>query len=390
MNEKKLLIVGIDPGTTAAYAVLDIEGSLIEVKSSKQLDLKILISEAMKIGKVVLVGTDKVNVPGLVESFATKLGARIISPGEDLKVDEKRQMVQNFGFDDEHQGDALASALFAHKRAKALLDKIDFFAEENRKYCIKNRIKELVITKEISIKSAVSMIEKKDEESKIMEAVVVERKLRESDFLKLYNKLKRHEEEIRLLRSFNNNLKKTIGGYQSILSKHKKFNSNDKKIFDFRESRIKSLENLLKLKEKDVEHMKSIVRRFNNILSNINNFYILKKLDTLGINEFNFKNKILNIQRNDIILADNPNIVSNESVELLKNKVFIIVYKKPISEKVEGSLPFVFVNAKNLKIDEDRYFGFIEKRHFEMEQGKVNWVKKVVEDYKREKQLIHG
>src|SRR3989338_7900791 len=110
MNEKKLLIVGIDPGITTAYAVLDIESNLIELKSSKQLDLKILISEVMKIGKVVLVGTDKVKVPSLVESFATKLGARIVNPDEDLKVDEKRKMTQNFSFDDEHQGDALASA----------------------------------------------------------------------------------------------------------------------------------------------------------------------------------------------------------------------------------------------------------------------------------------
>lgn len=393
MNENKLLIVGIDPGVTTAYAVLDIEGNLIELKSSKQLDLKILISEAMKIGRVVLVGTDKFKVPGLVESFATKLGARIISPEYDLKVDEKRQMIQNFSFDDEHQGDALASALFAHKRTKMLLDKIDFFAEENGKYGIKNRVKELVITKEMSIKSAASMIEKKDEEPKIMEKAVVGRQLNKNDFIRLHNKLKRYEEEIKLMKRHNDNLNNELKKYRKIPSDSSKLQSsknNSKKLADFRESRIKSLENLLKLKEKDVEHMKSVVRRFNNILSNINNFYILKKLDTLGIKEFNFKNKILNIQGNDIFLVDNPNIVSNEVVDLLKNKVFIIVYKKPISEKVEGSLPFVFVNAKNLKIDEDRHFGFIEKRNFEMEKGKVDWVKKIVEDYKREKQLIHG
>ncbi len=393
MNEKKLLIVGIDPGMTTAYAVLDIEGNLIHLKSSKQLDLKLLISEVMKIGKVVLVGTDKVKIPSLVESFATKLGARIISPEEDLKVDEKRKMIQNFSFDDEHQGDALASALFAYKKTKALLDKIDFFVKENKKYNIRNMIKALVITKEISIKSAVGIIEKKDEESKIIEKVVVERQLSENDFLRLYNKLKKYEEEIKLMEKYNNNLKNELEKYQKILSDQSKLQAsknNSNKLADFRESRIKSLENLLKLKEKDVEHIKSIVRKFNNILSNINNYYILKKLDTLGINEFNFKNKVLNIQKNDIILVDNPNIVSNEVIDLLKNKVFMIVYKKLTSKKIEESLPFVFINAKNLKIDEDKYFGFIEKRHFEMEKDKVNWAKKIVEDYKREKQLISG
>jgi predicted RNase H-like nuclease (RuvC/YqgF family) len=128
MEERKLLIVGIDPGTTTAYAVLGIEGNLIHLDSSKQLDLKLLISETISHGKAVLVGTDKAKVPNLVESFATKLGARIVSPQEDLKVDEKREMVSNFNFGDEHQGDALASALFAYKETKALLDKINFFA----------------------------------------------------------------------------------------------------------------------------------------------------------------------------------------------------------------------------------------------------------------------
>ncbi|MBI2650244.1 DUF460 domain-containing protein [Candidatus Woesearchaeota archaeon] len=188
MENKKLLIVGIDPGTTTGYAVLDIEGNLLHLNSSKQLDLNMLISDAISLGKVVLVGTDKAKVPHLVEAFATKLGAKVVSPQEDLKVDEKRRMASNFNFNDEHQADALASALFAYRETKALLDKIDFFAEENKKYSIKDKIKELVIKKKISIKSAVSMLEKKDEESKTIEKVIAERKLNEDDFLKLYGK----------------------------------------------------------------------------------------------------------------------------------------------------------------------------------------------------------
>ena len=70
MDDKKLLIVGIDPGTTIGYAVLDIEGNLIHLNSSKQLDLSLLISETINFGKAVLVGTDKAKVPGLVEAFA--------------------------------------------------------------------------------------------------------------------------------------------------------------------------------------------------------------------------------------------------------------------------------------------------------------------------------
>ena len=144
MEGKKLLIVGIDPGTTTAYAVLDIEGNLLHLASSKQLSLNQMISDTLKLGKVVLVGTDKGKIPHLAAAFGAKFGARIVNPEQDLKVDEKRKIVSSFDFDNEHQADALASALFAYRSEKSLLDKIDFFAEKNKKHGIKNRIKTLV------------------------------------------------------------------------------------------------------------------------------------------------------------------------------------------------------------------------------------------------------
>lgn len=388
MDDKKLLIVGIDPGTTIGYAVLDIEGNLIHLSSSKQLDLSLLISETINLGKAVLVGTDKAKVPGLVEAFATKLGARIASPEEDLKVNEKRIMTSDFIFDNEHQGDALASALFAYKATKTLLDKIDFFAKENSLYDIKDRIKELVIAKRISIKNAISIIEKKDEEAQIIEKVIVEKRLNEKDFLKLYSKLKKYEIEIKLIKKYNNNLREKINKLEKIHIKKEVSKNDNKRLDDFRENRIRFLENAIKFKDKEAEGLKSLIRKFNSIISNINNFYILKKLDRLSINEFNFKNKILDVKINDILLVDNPNIVSGSVIDLLKNRIFVIVHKNPISKKVENSLPFVFISSKNLKIDEDRYFGFVEKRHFEMEKNKVNWVNKIVDDYKKEKDLI--
>ena len=387
MENRKLLVVGIDPGTTIGYAVLGIEGNLIYLDSSKQLDLNQIISKTIDFGKVILVGTDKAKVPNLVESFATKLGARVVSPQEDLKIDEKRRMTGSFNYGDEHQGDALASALFAYKETKALLDKIDFFAEEYKKHGLKDRIKELVIAKRISIKNAVSILEEKNEESKVMEKVIAEKKPSENDFLRLYNKLKKYEAEMGLIKTYNNNLKKKIVNMEK-QTKLEEPKTSNKPQMDFKENRIRFLENKVKSKEKEAEHLKLLIKKLDEIVSEINNYYILKKLDTLGINEFNFKNKVLNIQANDILLVDNPNIASADAVGLLKNKVFVIVCKKPVSKKAETELPFLFMSAKSLKIDEYRYFGFVEKRNFDMEKGKVNWIRKIVDDYKREKEEL--
>jgi len=389
MEEKKLLIVGIDPGTTIGFAVLDIEGNLLHLDSSKHLSLDSLISVTIGLGKAVLVGTDKSKVPNLVKTFATKLGAEAVCPGEDLKVDEKRKMTGSFETGDDHQSDALASALFAYKEIKPLLSKIDIFVRDNKKHGIKDRIKEIVITKKMSIKGALSMIEKKDEESTIMKKVVEDDILSQKDFLKLYVKLKKCQKELELVKSYNNNLKSRISFLEGNRAE-KEIRRDSSKVVDFREKRARFLEGILKSKDKEIGKLKFLLRGFNNILSRINDFYVLKKLDTLGIAEFNFKNRVLQIRKNDILLVDDPNAASLKVVGLLKEKVFIIVHNKPISKKLEMEVPFLFIDAANLRIEDDKYFGFVEKRHFEAEKDRAGWAMKMVEEYQNEKkQLIY-
>ena len=222
-----------------------------------------------------------------------------------------------------------------------------------------------------------------------MEKIVVERKLNEPDFLKLYSKLKRYEAEIRLIRIHNNNLKNRIGGLEKQAMQEPR--NKIEKPAGFMEKRVRNLEETLRSKKNEIEYLKSVIKRFNSILSDIGNFYVLKKLDTLGFKEFSFKGRILNIRRNDMLLVDNPNIFSNEVISLLKNRVFVVVNRRPVSKKIENELPFVFIGAESLKIEEDRYFGFVEKKHFESEKNKTKWFNKIVEDYKKEKeQLISG
>ena len=54
----ELLILGVDPGTTKGYAVLDIKGNILDVKSSKLISMDIIMGETIKLGKPILVGTD--------------------------------------------------------------------------------------------------------------------------------------------------------------------------------------------------------------------------------------------------------------------------------------------------------------------------------------------
>jgi predicted RNase H-like nuclease (RuvC/YqgF family) len=298
-------------------------------------------------------------------------------------VNEKKSMSNNFDFANDHEMDAIASAVFAYKNIKPLIDKVNFYCDKNNKSPIRKRVLELVILKKISIKNAVAVAEKKDEPSKVIDKVISEKKIEEKDFIRIFDALKKSESEIRILKEYNNRLNNEI---KKIKSAPKRLITS-KNAPDFRERRILSLENSLLAKQKELEKFRGIVQRLNSFISRINDFYILKKLDSLGITEVEHKNKILNIRKNDILLVEDANIFSQKSVDMLKDKVDVIVCRAPISKKIENDLPFIFLNASKLKINEDKYFAFADKKQLEMEKDKSGWVKKVIEDYKREKEI---
>lgn len=158
---EKLTIIGIDPGTTKSYAVLDLNGNILEVKSSKKLTTEIITKEAFKFGKPILVGTDVSKVPGFVEKIASGLGAKISKPDENIQSHHKIKLVKkflknkDFEVKNKHENDALISAILAYKSIKPLLNKI-----ENKYSELGNleEIKNLVLKENINIKQAVDFL----------------------------------------------------------------------------------------------------------------------------------------------------------------------------------------------------------------------------------------
>ena len=157
----KLTIIGIDPGTTKSYAVLDLNGNVLEVKSSKKLDISIITKAAFKFGNPILVGTDVNKVPNFVEKIASSFGAKLFKPEINLQENHKHKIAKkflkkkNFKINNKHENDALISAILAYKSIKPLLNKIE------NKYPDKNveEIKNLVLKENINIKKAIDLIE---------------------------------------------------------------------------------------------------------------------------------------------------------------------------------------------------------------------------------------
>jgi len=392
MGEKQLLIVGVDPGTTLGYAVIDFEGNVVRVHSEKNLDLNSLISELIKLGKSLIVAGDKEHNPDFVDKLAVKIGAKVISPDYDLKVSEKRALTEDYETENQHEIDALASAFFALKKIGSLLKKINIFVEHYKKESIEQQLIEFVVGKGLSIRDAVEIIEEPEkEEIKIIKEVVEERKLTEKDFLELYKKFKEAKKDISLLKEQNKKLKDEITSIRrdyEYMFKQISQSQLDKKmgsLLDFKEKRIKFFDAQLKRKEEEIKSMQSEITTLFYFLSNMNSSVLLKKLDNLGLKEFEKKKNILNIKERDILLVKDADIISDKTIDKIKDKVDIIFFKKPVSKKIENKLSFVFIDANDVNIEENEYFGILNKNEFEKIKNKKALLHKIVEDYKKER-----
>nr|WP_255666134.1 DUF460 domain-containing protein [Haladaptatus sp. DYF46] len=107
------VIVGIDPGTTTAVAMTDLDGTLLDVLSTRTADTADVIEWIIERGRPVIVAADVTPMPETVEKFRRSFDAAGWTPERDLPVDEKQHRTREEGYDNDHQRDAMAAALFA-------------------------------------------------------------------------------------------------------------------------------------------------------------------------------------------------------------------------------------------------------------------------------------
>ncbi|WP_247730973.1 DUF460 domain-containing protein [Halovivax limisalsi] len=107
------VVVGIDPGTTTAVAIVSLEGNVHDVWSSRTSDTADVIEWIVERGRPVIVAADVTPIPETVEKFRRSFDAAAWTPARDLAIDEKQHRTREHPYDDDHQRDALAAALFA-------------------------------------------------------------------------------------------------------------------------------------------------------------------------------------------------------------------------------------------------------------------------------------
>ncbi|HOX35236.1 MAG TPA: DUF460 domain-containing protein [Methanoregulaceae archaeon] len=115
-GKPRYLIVGIDPGTTTAVAALDLDGNLLHLASSRQMDMSAVTETLCKVGKPLIIASDVHDMPYSVEKIRRAFSAIAFSPKQDTSVDAKMEITAPFSYANDHERDALSAALEAYRQ----------------------------------------------------------------------------------------------------------------------------------------------------------------------------------------------------------------------------------------------------------------------------------
>jgi len=107
------VLVGVDPGTTTAAAVVGLDGEVLDALSTRTADTAAVIEWIIERGRPILVAADVTPMPETVEKIRRSFDAAGWTPASDLPVDTKKHRTRQEGYDNDHERDAMAAALAA-------------------------------------------------------------------------------------------------------------------------------------------------------------------------------------------------------------------------------------------------------------------------------------
>lgn len=410
---RELLIVGVDPGTTVGYAALDTKGRILKTRSSKQLELNSLLEEIVKLGSVLAMGTDKGKCPSLIEKAAAKTGAKVIVPKEDMLVAEKEALTKGRATGNGHERDALAAALYAYKELEPLLNRIEKALEREGKQDIFMEVTEIVVATGTNIKDAIREADgKRKEDAEMLErslitsataatakaatdAAEIKEKTPQEKMQEMLLKRLRNENEI--LRNYNDKLIARIKLTGKELKKAAKATTRNV-VTDKKQDELEIQHRQLLAK------MQAIINQKNTKLAELmhekellemilaTEGIVIKKLDTLGHDEFRQKNNRLDLKENDTVLVENPESFSQKTLEQLQHKNITVIVRNKISSAVAKTLHdygITAVPAEGIGLIESENFAAADKE--QLERAKERHAEKniagLIESYKEERKM---
>jgi predicted RNase H-like nuclease (RuvC/YqgF family) len=382
----KYFILGIDPGTTAAYCLLKLNGKIHTLRSKKGLTRADIIREVYEKGIPAIIASDVPQTPHLVEKIASTVNAPIFTPKKPIAVADKNELAREYGNEmkihNAHERDALTAAVYAFRSLLPKFQQIDQLIRDEQLSVDRNYLKALVI-KGSSINEALAKIE--CEESEPVETVPEQQPVEEEPLTQeRYDSLKVKTEH---LEAENKVLSEKIEDLQRLVEYMK-----------FRESELSesleivSRENHWKIKrDREVEKAKSTLKKtqrearslrkqVDTLRKRLERLTGVKRLEMRGdmlavkvishftresIEEFNKK---VGLRKGDVVLFEDASGGGPQTAGILIDReVRAVVVDTPLShlprdELIKALIPVV--DAKEVELQRVDEFAFISRSKF--------------------------
>lgn len=380
--------MGIDPGTTLGFAILDLTGNILAVSSSKQMELSSLITEVTHYGKPVIVGCDKKNVPDFVQKWGTKTGSRIYAPDHDLTTQEKKEDAAHGSFENSHEMDALASAVYAYKRFKPTLEKIlGCMAPEEEEFA---EFVNLVIEHKLNLKHARELLkrdryEKMQPQKELVLSAVRKPEVREKTLLQLYQQIKKLTLRTSQLQEKNEHLKEQLTMQKRINRQlHQKQQDTGDKTLQRKDRKIDRLHKVIQKRDEHIEQQKEEKQRLRELLTWSRKQLIVPRLQNLTTKEYRrHKEKLVS---HDPVYVDRPDIFSQTVLRHLEEQQFTLLHPLKHPPAAIHRLPIVTICSEELEFfDEHEEFLVVERESYERAKHSSHLLDKIVSDHRKER-----
>jgi len=369
---KKGLIVGFDPGTTAALAILDIRGKLLILLSKRGMKKGEVIDRITSLGKPLLIAGDRYPLPKAIERLANSLGCKPFHPKKTLTIREKERLVKKFeGYiKNTHEKDALASALHAFKSFRKLFKKVeDTLASLNLENLYDQVIELLLLGKADNVTDAIEEVLKREERKPKIEVKVKEKK---EDVERLRRRIKTLERDLEILREHCQELRRKLEETKQRLEIYKR--RIPRKISPKTIVRLKrEVERLRRDLEKEREDVR-ILKEMRKI--ELKGYYPLLELKDIRDEELKKLDKGYDLQ-DRVLLSDD---LSN--VHLLNDyRIKALISSKEPDEKILEKVEFPILQLKNIHLEKIGDFKVVKIEEIEEEikkvrkKGLIEWLK---------------
>ncbi len=389
-RSKPFVIVGVDPGTTTAVAMLDLNGNLIDVRSKKGWSYGEVVEHITSIGKPVVIATDKSNPPELVLKLKSSFNAVLWTPKGDMSVERKRELASSYNYLNDHERDAIAVAVSAYNSFKSKMRNV----EKRVPFGLDVDLVKAEVIRGSSLKDVVrcdAKDEGKVEEVERVETPTVNVKVldelrRENEILR--RKIKELNEEIRRLRG------KIVEMSKETYEKVRKEN-----VIRSLRSEITELRRLLREKDEKISKLERIIEELKKMkFFELLGWRSLKVLKKFTKEEIERLEREFGIESGDIILIEDASCGGKGSAEYLCEKgVKALVIKNEMSHLAlsvfeSRGVPIIHVNDLEL-IESDR-FALVKSESFEsvyrrkveeIGKKKLDKIEELLMEYRRRK-----